>query len=81
MACVLLPISFWMSPEPIILFKPVSDEMALKALDNTRMETLSEVHLSLPCFGLSKRAHEQMDLAKNLLRSCVVTKLMRNQSN
>jgi hypothetical protein len=45
LACILPPISFWMSPEAIILFKPVGDETVLKALDN-QIQLLSEVNQS-----------------------------------
>jgi hypothetical protein len=45
LACILPPISFWMSPEAIILFKPVGDETVLEALDN-HIQLLSEVNKS-----------------------------------
>jgi hypothetical protein len=43
--CILPHISFWMSPEAIILFKPVGDETVLKALDN-QIQLLSKVNKS-----------------------------------
>ena len=39
------PISFWVSPEAIILFKPVGAETVLEALDN-QIQLLSEVNKS-----------------------------------
>jgi hypothetical protein len=45
LACILPPISFWMSLEVIILFKPVGDETVLYALDN-QIQLLSEVNKS-----------------------------------